>query len=265
MPLLSAFDIERILSASHDDPFSVLGPHEMPSNGRARWCVRAFLPGARKVGVTLPTRPDHVTALSCIDDAGLFEGVVGDLPRSAYRLQVTWQDGRDSVIDDPYRFAPLLGDLDAWLFGEGSHLRPYEVLGATRHVLDGIEGTGFAVWAPNASRVSVVGDFNMWDGRRHPMRLRRECGVWEIFLPGLAAGTRYKYEIRTRDGVLLPLKADPYALQSELRPATASVVARLPAVVPPSPARQSANALDAPISIYEVHLGSWRRVDEGGF
>ena len=120
-------------------------------------------------------------------------------------------------------------------------------------------GTSFAVWAPNASQVSVVGDFNLWDARRHPMRLRRECGVWEIFLPGVGAGARYKYQIRARDGRVLPQKADPYALQCELRPATASVVARMPSAVPKSDARLRANALDAPVSIYEVHLGSWRR------
>ena len=268
MPLLSVLDIERIRSASHGDPFSVLGPHHVPAIGKGppRWCVRVFLPGAKAVQVVpLGDTIGGAPPLTCIDDDGLYEGVIGNLPRFDYRLNVTWCDGSRSTVDDPYRFPPLLGDLDVWLLGEGSHLRPYQVLGASQRVLEGIEGTGFAVWAPNASRVSVVGDFNDWDGRRHPMRLRRECGVWEIFLPGVEAGARYKYEIRSGDGELLPLKADPYALQSELRPATASVVARLPEVVPPSPARQSANALDAPISIYEVHPGSWRRVDEGGF
>jgi 1,4-alpha-glucan branching enzyme len=138
------------------------------------------------------------------------------------------------------------------------------VLGATQRVMSGVAGTSFAVWAPNASRVSVVGDFNYWDGRRHPMRLRRECGVWEIFIPGVATGSAYKYELRSRDGHVLPLKADPYALQSEMRPATASVVTRMPDVAAPSPERKAANALDAPMSIYEVHLGSWRRKPEEG-
>jgi 1,4-alpha-glucan branching enzyme len=125
-----------------------------------------------------------------------------------------------------------------------------------------VTGTRFAVWAPNASRVSVVGDFNHWDGRRHPMRLRRECGVWELFLPGVDAGALYKFEVRTQSGEVLPARADPYALQSELRPATASRVGELPAKVTHSAQRQAANALDAPVSIYEVHLGSWRRVAE---
>jgi len=126
--------------------------------------------------------------------------------------------------------------------------------------VESVEGTSFAVWAPNATRVSVVGDFNYWDGRRHPMRLRRECGVWEIFLPGVEMGAKYKFEIRSRDGHVLPARSDPYARQAELRPATASVVAPMPALLPSSELRRYANALNAPVSIYEVHLGSWRRV-----
>jgi 1,4-alpha-glucan branching enzyme len=182
----------------------------------------------------------------------------------AYQLRVRWLDGSESLIEDPYRFGTVLGDMDVWLLGEGSHLRPYEILGATPRQMEGVAGTSFAVWAPNASRVSVVGDFNFWDGRRHPMRLRRECGVWEIFLPGVLAGARYKFELLDAHGALLPQKADPYARQAELRPATASVVAVMPPVAPPSAERQAANALDAPMSIYEVHLGSWRRKPEDG-
>jgi 1,4-alpha-glucan branching enzyme len=179
-----------------------------------------------------------------------------------YRLEVTWTDGSLTEIEDPYRFGPVLGELDAWLLGEGSHLRPYEILGATPREHEGVAGTSFAVWAPNAMRVSVVGDFNFWDGRRHPMRLRRECGVWEIFLPHVPEGARYKFELLASDGRLLPQKADPVARQAELRPATASIVAAMPPVAAPSAQRREANALDAPMSIYEVHLGSWRRKTE---
>jgi 1,4-alpha-glucan branching enzyme len=122
----------------------------------------------------------------------------------------------------------------------------------------------FAVWAPDAQRVSVVGDFNTWDGRRHPMRLRRECGVWEIFLPGVTAGAHYKYEIRSRDGHLLPLKSDPYGFQAELRPSTASIVCALPPPVDPA-LSAGRRRPGAPLSVYEVHLASWRRADDGGF
>jgi 1,4-alpha-glucan branching enzyme len=253
--MLDAAVIDQIRTAAHGDPFSVLGMH---ADAKGALWVRAMLPGAVAVGV-LDAYGKPLGDLALRHPDGVFEGRLRIRKRRAWRLAVQWADGSRAEIDDPYRFAPLLGDLDVWLMGEGSHLRPFEVLGARPREVEGVAGTSFAVWAPNASRVSVVGDFNFWDGRRHPMRLRRECGVWEIFLPGVAAGARYKFEVRSREGHILPLKADPYALQAELRPATASVVAPLPPRVPPSPQRQRANALDAPMSIYEVHLGSWRR------
>nr|WP_145549398.1 1,4-alpha-glucan branching protein GlgB [Variovorax boronicumulans] len=156
----------------------------------------------------------------------------------------------------------LISDTDLWLLAEGTHLRPYEVLGAHAFTRDGVAGTRFAVWAPNARRVSVVGDFNAWDGRVHPMRARPSAGLWEAFVPGVGPGALYKFELEDAQGQLLPLKADPYALAAQLRPDTASQVARLPARVPASAERQAANAIDAPISIYEVHLASWRRKPE---
>ncbi len=163
---------------------------------------------------------------------------------------------------------PVLGDLDVYLLGEGTHLRVYEVLGAHVRTFDGVAGTAFAVWAPNARRVSVVGDFNDWDGRRDPMWLRRECGVWELFIPGVGAGTRYKYELEDSHGRLLPLRADPCGAYGELRPRNASIVWD----APPYPWTDAAWLRDrgarqhrgAPISIYEVHLGSWRRKPEEG-
>jgi 1,4-alpha-glucan branching enzyme len=258
--LLTANDIDLILGASHGDPFAVLGPHTVTGSGA--W-VRTFLPGAGEVSVLDSATGRVLATMTRRHDEGVFEAQLANA-RLAYRLKVAWADGHGSVIDDPYRFPPVLGDMDVWLMGEGSHLRPYEVLGATLRTMLGVAGTSFAVWAPNASRVSVVGDFNFWDGRRHPMRLRRECGVWEIFLPGVDQGARYKYEIRSAHGQVLPLKSDPYALQSELRPASASIVTSMPALAPPAEARRQANALDAPVSIYEVHLGSWRRKPEEG-
>jgi 1,4-alpha-glucan branching enzyme len=246
--------LQALAAGRHGDPFSLLGP-QVGAGGQP--VVRALLPAARAVVLRGPEGAG--TAMAACAAAGLFEA---PWPAAVpYRLEVSWPEGPAVLLDDPYRFGPVLGEMDSWLLAEGTHLRPFEVLGAHPRERDGVRGTDFAVWAPNAMRVSVVGDFNAWDGRRHPMRLRRECGVWEIFLPGVGPGARYKFELLDREGRLLPLKADPYAHQAELRPATASVVAPLPAAVPPSPARQRANALDAPLSIYEVHLGSWRRRD----
>jgi len=258
--MIDAAVVDLIRTAAHGDPFSVLGMH---ADAKGSLWVRAFLPGATQVTV-LDADAKVLGELVLRHPDGWFEARLRIRKRRPYCFDVHWADGSHSVVDDPYRFPPVLGEMDVWLMGEGSHLRPYEVLGATQREVEGVAGTSFAVWAPNASRVSVVGDFNFWDGRRHAMRLRSECGVWEIFLPGVGAGAKYKFELRSRDGHVLPLKADPYALQSELRPATASVVARMPQALERSEARQRANALDAPMSIYEVHLGSWRRKPEEG-
>jgi 1,4-alpha-glucan branching enzyme len=255
--MLSPEVIEALRLGRHGDPYAVLGPHTGVDG--STW-VTAFLPGATAVQAVAGAR---AWPLDPVHADGIFSGTTA-LAAANYQLRVRWHDATKSLIEDPYRFGMVLGDMDVWLLGEGSHLRPYEVLGALPRTLDGVAGTAFAVWAPNASRVSIVGDFNFWDGRRHPMRLRRECGVWEIFLPGVQAGARYKFELHDRAGHLLPQKADPFARLAELRPATASVVAPMPPVAAPSPARQAANALDAPMSIYEVHLGSWRRVPEDG-
>lgn len=259
--MLSDHDIELIRTGRHGDPFAVLGPH---ADAAGTWWLRAMLPGASHVVAVRPGDGSVIAPLLLRHVDGLFEGRAPDSARPDYRLQVRWADGNTALLDDPYRHGPLLGEMDVWLMAEGTHLRPYEVLGATQRTFEGVAGTGFAVWAPNASRVSVVGDFNHWDGRRHPMRLRRECGVWELFVPGVTTGTKYKFELHGSDGRGLPQKADPYGLQAELRPATASVVAAMPPVIAPSEERRRANALDAPMSIYEVHLGSWRRKPEEG-
>jgi 1,4-alpha-glucan branching enzyme len=265
--MATAADFDLVCQGRHGDPFAVLGPHRDDAGG---WTVRAFLPGARAVVVLAAASDKRLGTLQQVHADGLWAGPAAlqagtaTAGMASYRLQITWADDTVQVADDPYRFGPVLGELDAWLLAEGTHLRPFEVLGATPRVHGGVAGTGFAVWAPNAMRVSVVGDFNHWDGRRHPMRLRRECGVWELFIPGVAAGARYKYELLGPQGQLLPQKADPMARAAELRPATASVVAPLPDTVPASTTRQAANALGAPISIYEVHPGSWRRKPEEG-
>jgi 1,4-alpha-glucan branching enzyme len=245
------------------DPFSYLGMHVE----RGVVVVRASLPQALQAFVR--KRDGSVAGeMERIDDQGLFElRLAGRRDRFDYLLTVDTPLGREE-IEDPYRFGPILGEVDAYLIAEGTHLRLWDALGSHRRTIDGIDGVAFAVWAPNALRVSVVGDFNDWDGRRHPMRKRIECGVWEIFVPGVAEGARYKYEIGGAQGALLPLKADPLARYAEVRPASASIVwsDNLPQWNDESwmQSRSTRNHRDAPISVYEAHLGSWRRrVREG--
>ncbi len=252
--------LHALLEAAHADPFAVLGMHPVAGG----LVLRALLPGAQAV-VAVDVRGEPLATLEPQDGSALFVGILPDRsPPQPYRLQVRWCGGETTTLDDPYRFGALIEDLDVWLLAEGSHHRPYEWLGAHPQGVDGVAGTRFAVWAPNARRVSVVGGFNAWDGRRHMMRLRHECGVWEIFLPQVGDGDLYKYEILGADQVVR-LKADPFAFRAELRPQTASVVQRLLPGVAVDPARRRANALDAPISIYEVHLGSWQRKEDGGW
>ncbi|MEI7368172.1 1,4-alpha-glucan branching enzyme [Pectobacterium sp. 1950-15] len=252
--------INLLISGHYADPFSLLGMHHS-SKGLE---VRALLPDAQAAWVVDANNGRKLVELGRIDERGFFCGVV---PRRKnafrYQLAVTW--GEETwVIEDPYRFGPLLQDMDIWLLAEGTHLRPYERLGAHLETLDGVEGTRFAVWAPNAQRVSVVGQFNFWDGRRHPMRLRQENGIWELFLPDVKAGQLYKYEMIDSHGNVR-LKADPYAFEAQMRPDTASLITPLPEKVPTSDARREANGLRSPISIYEVHLGSWRRHTDNHF
>ncbi|WP_202300931.1 1,4-alpha-glucan branching enzyme [Dryocola clanedunensis] len=249
--------ISALFTGQLFDPFSVLGMH---STG-AGLEVRALFPDATEVWVIDAKTTRKVTRLACSDSRGFFSGL---LPRRKkpfrYQLLVSWHE-QQQLLDDPYRFAPLLQELDSWLLSEGTHLRPYEKLGAHQDTLDGVVGTRFSVWAPNARRVSVVGQFNCWDGRRHPMRLRQESGIWELFIPGTLYGQLYKFElIDAHDN--LRVKADPYAFEAQMRPESASLICGLPDKVEQPLARKQANQFDAPISIYEVHLGSWRRNPE---
>ena len=252
---------DALAQARHDDPFAVLGMHQYKG---ALW-VSTVQPGATRVAVIEVPSGRELVSLNHIHRDGIFEGrIPRRRKRFAYRLRVTWND---AVVEteDPYRFPPLLGDMDVWLLAEGKHTRLYEILGAHPRRLDEVDGIGFAVWAPNAGRVAVVGDFNHWDGRCHPMRRRRECGVWELFIPGLHSGAHYKFEIKDASGALLPLKADPFAFATELRPATASIINEPPARPQGEAAalRLPSTARDQPVSIYEVHAGSWRRDDNG--
>jgi 1,4-alpha-glucan branching enzyme len=243
-----------VIEGRHSDPFRYLGPHV--ENGSS--VVRVFLPDAE--GVAVIDEEGHESDLQRIHDAGLFEGRLRNGSQH-YRLRARYGE-RQVEIEDPYRFPPILSDFDLYLLGEGTHVHLYDKLGAHPMVLDGVEGVGFAVFAPSAKRVSVVGDFNFWDGRRHAMRVRGN-GFWEIFVPEAKPGAKYKYEIIGPDGHLLPLKSDPLAFADELRPQTASIVIDQNAIQRPQPAPPGVNALSAPISIYEVHLGSWRRQHGG--
>jgi 1,4-alpha-glucan branching enzyme len=260
--MISTSDIDLVCNGRHNDAFAVLGPHRLSSNSIA---IRAFFPGAIEVRVIELHNKKLIGKLTRINSAGFFErsfasdGVFRN--GVEYRFKVRWASGLESIVHDPYRYASLLSDMDLWLLAEGTHVRPYEVMGAHEKAIDLVQGTQFTVWAPNASYVGLVGDFNAWDPRRYPMRLRRECGVWEIFLPDLALGALYKFFIRSSDGSQEFTKADPYARRSELRPATASITSSMPQKVHASQQRKQANALNAPMSIYEVHLGSWRRRD----
>jgi 1,4-alpha-glucan branching enzyme len=254
--------IEALVRGDHSDPFSLLGVHDA-ADGTA--FVRTFQPHAGRVWLIDVRSGRSGGELSREHAEGLF---VGRLPkREAYRLRLE-VGGSILEIDDPYRFPPILGELDTYLLAEGKHLRLYEKLGAHPIELEGVAGVGFLVWAPNARRVSVVGSFNDWDGRRHPMRNRVECGVWELFVPGIDRGEVYKFEIKGPQGEPLPLKADPIAFAAEPPPRTASVVHGLVTQEWSDDtwmrSRGSANARNAPISIYECHLGSWMRVPDDG-
>ena len=258
MSTLPASEIQALVRAEHGDPFAVLGPHETPAGLE----VRVLLPGAQGVAVMHAGSGWPLAMLERVPGTDFFAGLVPAQPaRLGYRLRVDWAQ-HTSEIEDPYRFPPVLGEMDVWLLAEGTHLRPYEQLGAHLREFEGVKGVAFTVWAPNARRVSVVGNFNNWDGRRHMMRLRRECGVWEIFAPHLTPGDVYQFEILSAHGELLR-KSDPFGFSAELRPATSSVVQALPTPVSMPPDRAAANSRHAPVSIYEVHLGSWRRKNHG--
>jgi 1,4-alpha-glucan branching enzyme len=258
--------IDALLRGEHDNPFYLLGMHREPPDEEV--VVRTFQPHASHVWVIDSASGEVVAELERVHPAGFFAGRTGRSERFRYRLRRD-AAGRTVEFEDPYRFPPVLGELDLYLWAEGRHLRAYEKLGAHAREIEGVAGVAFAVWAPNARRVSVVGPFNNWDGRCHPMRRRVEGGVWEIFIPGLAPGEIYKYEIKGAAGELLPLKADPFALQCERPPNTASIVGQLGEGYrwrdePWMTSRARANARSAPISIYECHLGSWARVPEEG-
>ncbi len=260
---LPAPEVEAIVSGRHGDPFAVLGLH--PSGND--WVVRAFVPGAEELEV-LDKDGKRLVWLPRRHQAGFFEGSLPVSSRQTLGYLARNAGGSWTVID-PYLLGPVLGPLDDYYIGEGNHLRLHDRLGAHPMRHEGHEGVHFAVWAPNAARVSVTGDFNGWDGRTHAMRKRRDTGIWEIFIPGAHEGQCYKYELLDAAGKLLPLKSDPFGFSAEMRPKTASRVVRTDNFSWEDKAylerRNKTDQRRAPMSIYEVHLGSWRRWDDNRF
>ena len=265
-------EIELLVRAEHSDPFHILGSHPVTVNGNPAVAIRAFMPEAANAWVLRSSGTGAAREqreLVRIHPDGFFELVFpSESAVFGYRLRVKDHEGYEWDFEDAYRFPPVLSDFDLHLMGEGTHYKKYERMGAHLKEVEGVRGVAFALWAPNAKRVSVVGNFNKWDGRRHPMRVRGGSGIWELFIPGLAEGETYKYEIKSHYNEFVGLKADPYAFSSEVRPKTASLVADINRYqwhdeewMANRPTRQG---LSTPISIYEAHLGSWRRMPEEG-
>jgi 1,4-alpha-glucan branching enzyme len=256
-----AQDLTRLLESRHHDPFSVLGCHQAEKGT----VVRVFLPHTQEVSIV-----EGMHILTRVGESDLFEwrGDGAGLPLH-YRLKWVDGDNQEHIAHDPYTYLPQLSDFDLHLFNEGKHWHAYRLLGAHEHHVDGASGVLFSVWAPNAERVSVVGDFNRWDGRCHPMRVHAGHGVWELFIPDLEPGVLYKFEIRNRLTEKVFTKTDPYGQRFEVRPRTASVVPGVPSHVWGDQEWMERRAhhdwQHAPMSIYEVHLGSWQRDAVGGF
>lgn len=262
---MNGHDIRRLLAGTHADPFSYLGVH---LEGK-HLLVRAFAPSAERVEVFTPQGKKPVAELARIDDAGLFEArIARSKLKTGHRFTAHYTGGAHR-FDDPYRFAPSIGELDLYLLSEGRHVHAFRILGAQVMKQDGVNGTRFAVWAPNAAGVCVVGDFNHWNDTQHPMRSRGVSGIWELFIPGVADGTPYKYAIRDDYGHMQPLKADPFGFGAEMRPKSASVVRDLSTYnwrdQKWMQTRRERHQRTAPMSVYEVHLGSWDRDEHGNF
>ena len=251
----------KIVEARHHDPFAVLGKH--PTKGGVVVC--AYIPHAMEVSIAEGNLPMERVAGT---DFFRWRGPATAVP-DRYRL--IWRDDahHQHIAYDPYCYPPQLSDFDLHLFGEGKHRAAYKILGANERDVDGVGGVLFAVWAPNAERVSVVGEFNRWDGRRHPLRVRPGSGIWELFIPDLGPGAFYKFEVRNRHTGQVLLKSDPYGQQFEARPKTASIVVGAPEHVWQDADWMERRAVwdwqHAPMSVYEVHLGSWQRGPEGEF
>ncbi|WP_413161226.1 1,4-alpha-glucan branching enzyme [Capilliphycus salinus ALCB114379] len=262
MTTIAHDQIDRIVWNHHHDPFEVLGPHQIQQDGKTVWVVRAYLPNAEAAWVILPEQREEY-AMQSVHNPHFFECILDlDTPKLA-NYQLRYKEGEhERVMYDTYAFrSPKLTDFDIHLFTEGNHHRIYEKLGAHLDTIDGVSGVYFAVWAPNARNVSVLGDFNYWDGRKHQMR-KFGNGVWELFIPEIGVGTHYKYEVKNWEGHIYE-KSDPYGFQQEVRPKTASIVTDLDTYqwndAQWMEERRHTEPLTRPISVYECHLGSWNR------
>ena len=271
---VSQAEIDLIVHANHWNPFSVLGLHELATGPGAKksWVVRAFLPEAQSAWVVdlKGGEPGELVSMKRVHADGFFVAVFASRTQAfPYRIKVENHEGHSWDFVDPYRFGPVLSDFDLHLLGEGTHYRNYQRLGAHIQTHLGFNGVNFAVWAPNAERVSVIGNFNHWDGRRHPMGNRGATGIWELFIPDLCEGEVYKYEVKSRHGGYLVEKSDPYGFASEMRPRTASVVWDVTKLKWNDEEwlarRAQRQGLDQPIAVYEVHLGSWKKGEGGEF
>jgi 1,4-alpha-glucan branching enzyme len=266
-PPTSGADLDRLLAGEHSNPHSILGAHEATIAGETGVVIRALIPNAVYAECVFDDGRLVPLAREAEGQSDLYGVFVARTTPIRYRFRFHYADGATWDRADPYRFPPTLGDVDLHLFNEGTHRQLWKVLGAHMRTVDGVSGVSFAVWAPNARRVSVVGEFCAWDGRIFPMRMLGSSGVWEIFLPGVAADALYKFEILTREGALR-LKTDPFAAKMEQFPGSAAIVQREDVYQWQDTAwmhaRRQADLVCSPVSTYEVHLGSWARVPEDG-
>jgi len=261
-------ELMQIVNGEHADPHHVLGMHDADFEGEEFTIVRAFCPGAVKVDVLNPKKPTYCEEMTLEHTTGFFTLVLPKQKHFKYKLRFTSHDGSEWEAWDPYSFAPQISDMDLHLFGQGTHYEIFNKLGATPMQVDGVDGVLFGVWAPNAKRISVVGDFNDWNGLRHPMRSMGGGGVWELFIPGLANYDKYKFEISSHTGGFFH-KSDPYAFFAELRPGTASMVYDIGGYKWNDEKwitnRTKKDPMDGPINIYEFHAGSWRKKSDDGW
>lgn len=262
----SLIELQQIVNVLHGDPHHVLGMHEIKYKDKDVLVVRAFIPQAKNITVVDPEDSSKTYKMERIHADGFFEVIISDRTKwFRYMFEIEGYENNNWTTYDAYSFAPVISDMDIYLFNSGTNYKIYEKLGAHLMNVDGVDGCLFAVWAPNARRVSVIGDFNAWDGRRHPMRIIQNSGIWEIFIPGINQYDKYKFEIKSSNGDLLQ-KTDPYGNFAELRPSTASLVYDINNYKWNDNAwyekLNSEDKLNKPMNIYEVHFGSWKRVED---